>query len=147
MRFEVDFRFGTTTELLWFRTVDTATYNSIHDTWVLVSSLSLVGHSRLFSQTVPVLKRPPDQFAVSQLLDRNVVVYAPAQPGAWAANKSADWLITWLLKQPPDQFAVSQLLDGNVCVYARLGRARMRLTLTRALIGWLPAPYSLYTGH
>ena len=43
--------------------------------------------------TVPTLKRPPDQFAVSQLLDGNVPVIARWQ-GAWAANKSADWLIT-----------------------------------------------------
>ena len=45
--------------------------------------------------TVPVLKRPPDQFAVSQLLDGNVCVYA--RPGARADNKSADWLFTLLL--------------------------------------------------
>ena len=44
--------------------------------------------------TIPILKWPPDQFAVLQLFGRERLCVCPARPGARAANRSADWLIT-----------------------------------------------------
>ena len=92
-------------EVVWGVTI--SLHSLIKDEDKLDNWSHCMKNNRLFSQTateawntgnqstatIPVLKRPPDQFAVSQLLDGNVCVYA------WLGRArgrltTADWLIT-----------------------------------------------------